>query len=366
VFQPFVQVEDTAHRRHGGTGLGLAVCRRLVALLGGRIGLDSVVGRGTTVHFELPFEPAEPAPEAGDPVPATAVSAAITTPGSAGPELRRPTPLDVLVVEDDEVNRMVCLRHLEFLGHRPHAAADGEAALAYLQQGERPIDLVLMDISLPGASGIDVARTIHTLDGGRWRSLPIVAMSAHLPEGAREEMAAAGLVGFLPKPFHRALLARALAEAMVAGRTPSAAPLAPADARVAPAPADTLLDEAFLAEELASLGEATLAKLSTLYRGTAEEAFAAFDDSLAVGDRAEIARRAHKLASAAANLGFQHTVALARQLERDAPVVDVTPPAALAAAVHTLRNSSERSVQALEHRLLPPKGQTPGDSDASR
>lgn len=318
------------------------------------------------MHFELPFELA---PEAGDPVQATAamaVIAATATSDSAGPEPRRPTPLDVLVVEDDEVNRTVCLRHLEFLGHRPHAAADGDAALAHLQQGDTPIDLVLMDISLPGASGIDVARTIHALDGGRWRSLPIVAMSAHLPEGAREEMAAAGLVGFLPKPFHRALLARALAEAMATRHNPSPPPVPPADTPVAAAPTDALLDEDFLAEELTSLGESTLARLLALYRGAAEEAFAAFDDALAAGDRAEIARRAHKLASAAANLGFQRTVALARRLERAAPAVEATPPAALAAAIDTLRHSSQHSVQALECRFQTPKGQSPADSDASR
>ena len=363
VFQPFVQVEDTAHRRHGGTGLGLAVCRRLVTLLGGRIGLDSVVGQGSTVHFELPFEPAPP------------VDASVDAPAAADAntaEVQR--ALDVLVVEDDEVNRTVCLRHLEFLGHRPHPAADGDAALAQIQQGGPPIDLVLMDISLPGASGIEVARTIHALDGGRWQSLPIVAMSAHLPEGAREAMAAAGMVGFLPKPFQRALLARALADAMAAGRrrlTPPAAPLPdplpdPSGAPQAAAPADALLDEAFLTEELASLGETTLARLLTLYRSAAEEAFAAFDVALATGDRAEIARRAHKLASAAANLGFQRTVALARQVERAAPMVDTTTPAALTAAIDTLRNSSHRSVQALERLLQPPKGQAPSDSDASR
>ena len=165
-----------------------------------------------------------------------------------------------------------------------------------------------------------------------------------------------------------------LADAMAAGRrrlTPPAAPLPdplpdPSGAPQAAAPADALLDEAFLTEELASLGETTLARLLTLYRSAAEEAFAAFDVALAAGDRAEIARRAHKLASAAANLGFQRTVALARQVERAAPMVDTTTPAALTAAIDTLRNSSHRSVQALERLLQPPKGQAPSDSDASR
>lgn len=100
------EVSDT------GTGQGLAVCRRLVALLGGRIGLDSVVGQGSTVHFELPFEPAAP-------VDASVDAAAATAMATAGVQ----RALDVLVVEDDEVNRTVCLRHLEFLGHRPHLGA---------------------------------------------------------------------------------------------------------------------------------------------------------------------------------------------------------------------------------------------------
>ncbi|HMZ01750.1 MAG TPA: ATP-binding protein, partial [Burkholderiaceae bacterium] len=305
VFAPFVQVEDTTHRRHGGTGLGLAVCRRLVTLMGGRIGLNSVLGQGTTVHFELPFELAPPA----DAEAAVAAAAAATAPAAVQ------RVLDVLVVEDDEVNRTVCLRHLEFLGHRPRAVGDGEAVLALLRHGDVPVDLVLMDISLPGASGIEVTQAIRRLDDGRLQALPIVAMSAHLPEGAREDMARAGMAGFLPKPFDRARLARTLAQAMAAALaapavtavTAAPAPQVPAlPAAVAALPAagdgEALLDEAFLAEELVSLGRATVERLLALFLAGAEEAFETFAQALAAGDREALARRAHKLASAASNL----------------------------------------------------------------
>lgn len=355
VFAPFVQVEDTAHRRHGGTGLGLAVCRRLVTLMGGEIGLDSVLGRGTTLRFDLPFDPAPPI--VADAADATADSAdsADTAPAAVQ------RALDVLVVEDDEVNRTVCLRHLEFLGHRPQAVGDGEAALALLRHGDVPVDLVLMDISLPGASGIEVTQAIRRLDDGRLQALPIVAMSAHLPEGAREDMARAGMAGFLPKPFDRARLARTLAQAMATVAAVPAVPAVPvavppvADGVDGDSDGDPLLDGAFLAEELVSLGRATVERLLGLFLAGAEEAFETFAQALAAGDRSALARRAHKLASAASNLGLAHTVALARRLERAAQAAEEPLPdaATLAAAVDDLRDSCRHSSQALRARLAP-------------
>ncbi|WP_332675432.1 TMAO reductase system sensor histidine kinase/response regulator TorS [Aromatoleum sp.] len=354
VFKPFVQVEDASHRRHGGTGLGLAICQRLVELMGGRIGLDSTPGQGTQVRFELEFE-------LGDAVHGQQDSDAAA---SASPQ----RPLDVLLVEDDEINRIVCTRYLESLGHRPLVAEDGEAALELLHRRTEGIDAVLMDISLPGASGIEVARAIRGLDDGRWANVPVVAMSAHVAGDAFEQFGSAGIAGFLSKPFDRTELAGAIAAA-AAGQIPGPAAgehrsdagagagasdsagaggALPGDA--APVGRDAPIDEDYLAGELASLGARTLAHLLELFREDADAAFGEFERSVAASDRDALAQRAHRLAGAAGNLGFVQVTADSKRLE-DAARDPAREPGELERMIDGLRGQVARACEALAARL---------------
>ncbi|NMG45573.1 response regulator [Aromatoleum toluvorans] len=326
VFKPFVQVEGASHHRPGGTGLGLAICKRLVELMHGRIGLESVPGEGTQVSFELGFEVGESLPgQVRETLPATPQQ-----------------PLDVLLVEDDEINRIVCVRYLESLGHHPLVAGDGDEALALLRRREAPLDVVLMDISLPGASGIEVARDIRALDGGRWASVPVVAMSAHLPGDAFDSIAGAGMAGFLGKPFDRAELARALAAATAGHGAVEAPPPPSAD--------DAALDEAYLVGELESLGAATLVRLRDLFRAEADSALAEFDEHLVAGNHAAIAKRAHRLCGAAGNLGLRQVITMARQLE-SAANDPATAPDELRQHIATLHETCRAACQALAEWL---------------
>lgn len=299
VFRPFFQVEDTARRHHGGTGLGLAICQRLVTLMGGSMGLQSVIGEGTTVTFELPVDAA---PAGVSPAPV--------------PEHEGVVPmraLDVLVVEDDEINRIVCERYLESLGHRARVAGDGIAALDLLRRPQQRFDCVLMDISLPGASGFDVAQAIHGLDGGRWRQLPVVGMSAHVTAETFERQAAAGMAGFLGKPFRLGELSRALASAI--GET---AALVPADRGQAADETGALLDLVYLAAEVQDLGQPMLLQLLAMFRQEADKASAGLKVALQHGDLALLGRLAHKLRSAAGNLGLLQVMEDCRQVEQAA------------------------------------------------
>ncbi|MDD2729288.1 ATP-binding protein [Malikia sp.] len=331
VFRPFFQVEDTARRHHGGTGLGLAICQRLVTLMGGSMGLQSVIGEGTTVTFELPVDAA---PAGVSPAPV--------------PEHEGVVPmraLDVLVVEDDEINRIVCERYLESLGHRAHVAGDGIAALDLLRRPQQRFDCVLMDISLPGASGFDVAQAIHGLDGGRWRQLPVVGMSAHVTAETFEHQAAAGMAGFLGKPFRLGELSRALASAI--GET---AALVPDDGGQAAHAADALLDLAHLAEEVQDLGRPMLLQLLAMFRQESDKASAGLQAALQHGDLALLGRLAHKLRSAAGNLGLLRVMEDCRQVEQAAKdggqaVAKMSP------LVSRLAQDCGRSADALEQWL---------------
>lgn len=338
-FKPFVQLRHSGHRRQQGTGLGLTICRRLVELLGGEIRLDSVLGQGTQVSFDLPFEVAEHPP----------VQTAVEASGGPMPQ----HPLEVLVVEDDEINRTVCEHHLASLGHHPIAVADGEAALELLKERREPLDAALLDISLPGLSGLEVAQRIRGSLDGRWSSLPIVVMSAHVASNTTEQVARLGAAHFLGKPFARNALARALAEAVAGGKRSTPSRDVP-EADVAGQPATTretpLLDEGFLREELASLGAKTLGNLLALFCQDTEAAISELHHHAAVNDWQSLGKRAHRLAGAAGNLGFSVVIAQARRIESAAGEAGVDK-ADITRMLEELGETTRRSCAALGEKL---------------
>ncbi len=196
LFEPFVQADGSATRRHGGAGLGLALVKRVLARLDGRLSVNSAPGRGTEVCFSLPLALLDDAPApAPEPIPAPA------------PGLR------VLVAEDNAVNRLYALRLLERLGHHPVAADDGLATLETLQR-ER-FDLVILDVQMPGMDGLDVTRAVRAgRAGANDPALPIVAMTAHALAGDRERFLEAGMDDYLAKPVEPEALQTVLARVM--------------------------------------------------------------------------------------------------------------------------------------------------------
>lgn len=189
LFEPFVQGEEHPARRFGGAGLGLAIAQRLAVLMQGRLSVDSEPEVGSCVLFEvlLPWQ-------------------------DEGQEAMAETSGDfracVLVVEDNPTNQLIVRTMLEHLGCRVEVAADGEEALARLEQGRGRYGLVFMDCQLPGMDGLEATR--------RWRAretdarLPIIALTAHGPDEVRETCLAAGMDAVLAKPFRKNVLADAL------------------------------------------------------------------------------------------------------------------------------------------------------------
>ena len=213
MFGLFVQGDGTGSRRHGGTGLGLAIVRDLVALMGGAIGTTSAPGGGTRVVVELPLAPAvAPGNERSVPAVAAGAEARGVPQGhrSAGERGAR-----VLVVEDNEINRLVIEAMLRDLDCEVELVHDGARALAALDRC-RP-DLVLMDCQMPVLDGFEATRRLRAAG----RDVPVIAVTANALEGDRERCLAAGMDDYLTKPLDRERLAAAI-ERWGRGRAPAA------------------------------------------------------------------------------------------------------------------------------------------------
>jgi two-component system, sensor histidine kinase len=205
VFQPFAQVDSSAARRFGGTGLGLTISQRLVQLMGGRIDFESAPGQGTRFWCEVPMPLAHelPAPPAPDDVPEFRFAHSGAMPLPAARPLEQAAgstrPRHVLVVEDNPVNALVVEAQLVSLGCTCRVAVDGEEALQCLREGGH--DLVLMDCMLPTISGYQVTQRWRQEEAQRGAPrVPIIALTANALASSLDEALAAGMDDFLTKP----------------------------------------------------------------------------------------------------------------------------------------------------------------------
>jgi PAS domain S-box-containing protein len=187
LFQRFSQVDASSTRRHGGTGLGLAICKGLVEAMGGQIGVDSVLGQGSTFHFAIP------APRA----------AALSPAVDGAEDLGVLDGLRLLVVDDNPINRELVRAILSPLGVEVTEAVDGPTGLD--AAAGLPFDVILLDIRMPGLDGPQVLARLRAEPGPN-QNAPILAFSAEVDADA-----AAGFDAFVAKPLDPAALIHAIA-----------------------------------------------------------------------------------------------------------------------------------------------------------
>ena len=198
VFEPFSRAESATKSGVIGTGLGMAITKSLVELMGGTISIESQLGVGTTVRMEFVNRIAE------------AIDAKSLVQEAASVDL---SGKKILLVEDNELNREIATEILEEEGVAIEVAEDGDIAVEKMRAAkEGQYDLILMDIQMPRMNGYDATRAIRRLPNAYASSIPIIAMTANAFDEDKMNALAAGMNGHVAKPIDVPKLLNTLAD----------------------------------------------------------------------------------------------------------------------------------------------------------
>ncbi|MBP6626095.1 MAG: response regulator [Arenimonas sp.] len=213
LFEAFEQVETGKTRRYGGTGLGTTIAKGLAESMGGRLDFESEEGRGSHFWVDLPFQRVTPVPGA---LPQRDLANVIAFDDPFVRHRARIKPLRALIADDHTANRMVLRRLLEKAGHHVEDVDTGDAVLALLT--ERDFDVVLIDLHMPGVSGLDIMREARVMEAGGSHRTPFLVLTADVTPEAILACEQAGARAFLPKPIVAVRLLEALAEIATGGQ----------------------------------------------------------------------------------------------------------------------------------------------------
>jgi PAS domain S-box-containing protein len=184
MFVPFTQVDSSTTRRFGGTGLGLSISKELITAMKGEIGVESSEGQGSTFWITLSL-PEDKSSEQ---------DVRVQTPSHHAVHRK----LRVLIAEDNAVNSLIARKMIEKLGHTVTLAGNGKEAIEALKIA--PYDVVLMDCQMPEMDGFEATKYIRDSKDD-WKSVQIIAMTAHAMSGDRERCLAAGMDDYVSKPM---------------------------------------------------------------------------------------------------------------------------------------------------------------------
>jgi len=322
IFEPFTQADNSITRVYGGTGLGTTIARQLVSLMGGQIGVQSVLGEGSCFWFEIPLELSEPigtdfTSEVGSFAKASAANAILAAQQAAN--VTKIRGARVLVAEDNPTNQRVTQLILESGGHRATIVNDGEAALDALEHAS--FDLALFDLSMPGMSGLEALKLYRFSSPD---PIPVLILSANVTSEIIAECQRAGTAEFVAKPIRAAGLLQAIDRHLATRAAEIIQPILMTpkrDERPALTVVDTPAVDPGVLQDLGRLSPdpTFVERLVRGFRSDAERLLATITGALASRRYEVVKDAAHALRGGAGSVGATQLVALAQRFENSDP-----------------------------------------------
>ncbi len=215
LFQAFTQIDDSSTRKYGGTGLGLFICKKLVQMMGGEIGVNSTTGKGSEFYFTCKLAKKDRTISGVWSIPG------MSTQEKSNSQLQKQEgsllntaifirPIRILVAEDNSVNREMIKNMLASLKMTCDFAFNGIEVLDKL--AKREYDAILMDCQMSMLDGYQTTRAIRQQEIHSKKQIPIIALTASALEGDREKCLTAGMNDYLSKPVKREELKQMIAK----------------------------------------------------------------------------------------------------------------------------------------------------------